>query len=302
MTPSPPDDPALAGALESLLRWYVAMGVDAAIAEEPRDHFADVEIAKAETAPAPEPTRPAPRPALTPPASAGLGAPPRPAAEAPPASAETLIRAASERAAAAQNLDALRQAWEGFEGCALAATASRMILSAGTPGSRVMLIGAAPGSDDERQGEAFAGPAGRLVDAMLASIGLSRETVYLANLIPWRPPGNRPPTPLEAALCLPFARRHIALANPAIILCLGERAAQVLLDTRETLSRLRGRWHAYEGEDGPVRLAVTFSPDYLLSQPLQKRRAWRDLLDLALALEAPAADGRKSHAVKFSPA
>jgi DNA polymerase len=150
-----------------------------------------------------------------------------------------------------------------------------------------MLIGAAPGSDDERQGEAFAGPAGRLVDAMLAAIGLTRDSVYLANLIPWRPPGNRPPTPLEAGLCLPFARRHIALARPEIILCLGERAAQLLLlDTKETLSRLRGRWHDYPGADGPIRLAVTFSPDYLLSQPLQKRRAWRDLLDVARALES----------------
>ena len=121
---------------------------------------------------------------------------------------------------------------------------------------------------------------------MLAAIGLTRQTVYLANVIPWRPPGNRAPTPLEAALCLPFTRRHIALADPAVILCLGERAAQLILDTKDSLARLRGRWLAFESDTGTVKTAVTFSPDYLLSQPVQKKRAWIDLIAVAKMLEA----------------
>jgi uracil-DNA glycosylase family 4 len=288
-------DPLVAGALEGLLRWYVAMGADAAIDEEPHDRFA---------APAPQPAR---GPALTQDAQAEEAenrdtpspeAPrqrtlnrdlPAPAAaprfESTPA-ADALIAQAEELAARAGTLEELRHAWENFQGCGLAATASQMIFSGGTPGAPIMILGAAPGSDDERQGEAFAGAAGRLIDGMLAAIGLSRGTVYLANVIPWRPPGNRQPTPLEAALCLPFTRRHIALANPGVILCLGEKAAQLLLGTKEPLARLRGRWLTYEDGAAPVKIAITYSPDYLLSQPLQKKRAWADLLAFAKMLEA----------------
>jgi DNA polymerase len=283
-------DPLVAGALEGLLRWYVAMGADAAIDEEPHDRFAasaqsqsvQSQTAKRE-APLPEASNPEPsgrdRP-LTP-------APPPPRLDATPA-ADALIAQAEELAARAASLEELRHAWENFQGCGLAATASQMIFSGGTPGSGVMILGAAPGSDDERQGEAFAGMAGKLVDGMLAAIGLSRNSVYLANVIPWRPPGNRQPTPLEAALCLPFTRRHIALADPKLILCLGEKAAQLLLGTKEPLTRLRGRWLTYEDGTAPIKISVTFSPDYLLSQPLQKRRAWADLLAFAKMLEASA--------------
>jgi DNA polymerase len=275
---SSPDmhDPMTAGALEGLLRWYVAMGADAAVDEEPRDCFAARET--------PEPAkRQAPSLAPGQEQHAAPASPPR--LEATPA-AEALIGQAEELAAHATTLEELRHAWENFQGCGLAATASQMIFSGGTPGARVMILGAAPGSDDERQGEAFAGAAGRLIDAMLKSIGLSRNNVYLANVIPWRPPGNRPPAPLEAALCLPFTRRHIALADPDLILCLGERTAQLLLGTKEPLARLRGRWLTYEDGPAPVKTAVTFSPDHLLSQPLQKKRAWLDLLAFAKVLEA----------------
>ncbi len=270
-----------ADALRSLLRWYVAMGVDAAVDAAPHDRFVAA-APKTATAGPPDGAR------LATPRTAP---PNRAAGEGQPTTAEALIQRAEAVAAEATSLGALRQAWEGFEGCALAATASRMIFADGAAGASLMVIGAAPGSDDERQGSAFAGVQGRLLDAMLRSIELSRETAYLTNVIPWRPPGNRPPTPLEAALCLPFTRRHIALAEPRAILCLGERAAQVLLDTRETLAKLRGRWHSYEGERTTVKLAVTFSPDYLLSQPLQKRRAWVDLMGLAKMMQAKAQEG-----------
>lgn len=254
-------------ALEGLLQWYVAMGVDAALDEVPHDRFV-----------APEPARPprvAPQAALTP-----QEGPPRLSVPATPASADALVRHAEALAAGARTLDELQALWAALPGCGLAATASRPIFAAGAP-APLMLIGGAPEADDERQGEAFAGAHGRLLDAMLRAIGLDRADVYLTNVIPWRPPGARAPTPLELALCLPFTRRHIALAEPAVILCLGERAAQPLLGSRDPISRLRGRWLDYEGEAKTVKTLVTFSPDYLLKQPLQKRRAWADLQILA---------------------
>jgi uracil-DNA glycosylase family 4 len=277
----PPDTTDDAGAFESLLRWYVAMGADAAIDETPHDRFALVEPVAVAERPAAEPStsgRPAPRVLERAP-------PPQRAGDGPPLAADALIRQAQEIAASAQTLDELRTLWEGFDGCALATTAQAMIFAGGNPKAEIMIIGAAPGSDDERQGEAFAGPAGRLIDGMLRAISLSRETAYMTNVIPWRPPGNRPPTPLEAALCLPFTRRHIALAEPRLILCLGERAAQLLLDTKDSMARLRSRWLTYEGDTTTVKLAVTFSLDYLLSQPLQKKRAWLDLMSVAKMLE-----------------
>ena len=259
------------------------------IDEDPHDRFALVEAAAIIERPAParpsedrsSSDRPAPR-------VLERRAPPLTAADGPPLAAEALIRQAQAIAASAQTLDELRALWERFDGCALATTAQRMIFAGGNPKAEIMIIGAAPGSDDERQGEAFAGPAGRLVDGMLRAIGLSRDTAYMTNVIPWRPPGNRPPTPLEAALCLPFTRRHIALAEPKLILCLGERAAQLLLDTKDSMARLRGRWLTFEGDATTVKLAVTFSLDYLLSQPLQKKRAWLDLMSIAKMLETKA--------------
>ena len=265
-------DPSDTRALESLLRWYAAMGVDASVDEEPHDRF----VTPAPASPPPERVSASPQPIDTP----TRGGAPRPAAPAP-ASAEAQIRQAEALAADATTLEELHARWATLPGCGLAATAARMIFSGGTAGAPLMLIGSAPEADDERQGEAFAGRHGQLLDAMLRAIGLARADVYLTNVIPWRPPGGRPPTPLELGLCLPFTRRHIALADPERVLCLGERAAQPLLNTRDPISRLRGRWLAYEGEAKTVRTLVTFSPDYLLKQPLQKRRAWSDLQMLA---------------------
>ena len=271
-SPDPIDHPL---ALEGLLRWYLAMGVDTPIDEVAHDRFV------APTGSPEERGR-----------GEGKGTLPRGQAPAvtksrvtpplePSASADTLIKNAEALAAGATTLEDLRDAFATLPGCNLAATASRMIFSGGTPGTPVMLMGGAPDTDDERQGEAFAGANGRLLDAMLRAIGLDRKTVYLANVIPWRPPGNRAPTPLELALCLPFTRRHIALAAPSLLVCLGEKAAQPLLDTKEPISRLRGRWMSHEGETTTVKTLVTFSPEYLMKQPLQKRRAWADLRMLA---------------------
>ncbi len=262
-------------ALEGLLRWYAAMGVDAPVDEEPHDRFVAPALAQV-----PQTPRPGGPDAADGGDKAVAGPRPTRLPDGTPNSAEALIRQAEVLAAGASDLDDLRQRWTTLPGCALAST-SRMIFAGGTAGSSLMLIGGAPDSDDERQGEAFCGASGRLLDAMLRAIGLDRQGVYLANVIPWRPPGNRLPTPLELALCLPFTRRHIALADPAVLLCLGERAAQPLLGSREPVSRLRGRWLTHEGDAKTVKTLVTFSPDYLLKQPLQKRRAWLDLQMLA---------------------
>jgi len=269
-----PDDQAPL-ALEGLLRWYAAMGVDSCVDEVPHDRFVPIEAP-------PQPTREA----ATAPARRAPGRPQADRAPAAPLSSDALVAQAESLAAGAETLDDLRSRWESLPGCGLAATATRMIFAGGQPGARVMLVGGAPNSDDERQGQAFAGASGRLLDAMLGAIGLDRTQIYLATVIPWRPPGNRPPTPLELGLCLPFARRHIALAAPAVLVCLGERAAQPLLGTRDPITRLRGRWLSFEGETTTRKTLVTFSPDYLLKQPLQKRRVWADLLMLAAELHS----------------
>ncbi len=273
------DPPETRHALEALLRWYEAMGVDAAVDETSHDRFRFSQAAP-----------PTPRDAQLPrdaPSQPSRSLPPRAGTpDSVPSSAEALVREAQVLAAAAVDIEDLAARWATLPGCTLAASASRMVFAGGTAGSRLMIVGGAPEADDERQGEAFAGPRGQLLDAMLRAIGLDRGKVYLANVVPWRPPGARPPSPLELSLCLPFARRHIALAAPAVLLCLGERAAQPLLDSREPISRLRGRWLTYEGDATTVRSLVTFSPDYLLNQPLQKRRAWADLQLLATALES----------------
>ena len=256
-------------ALEALLGWYVAMGVDAPVDAVPRDRLA-----------APEPAHR--DPVLAPPPVARASPVPSATSGASPSAA--LVAAAEALAAGAGTITELGASWASLPGCGLAATASRMIFASGTPGSRLMLIAGAPDSDDERQGEAFCGPKGALLDNILRAIGLDRSQVYLGYVVPWRPPGNRAPTPLELALCLPFAKRHVALARPDLLVCLGERAAQPLLGNRDPISRLRGRWVSYEGDGHVVKTLVTFSLDYLLTQPLQKRKAWADFQAIAGAM------------------
>ena len=261
-------------ALEALLRWYSAMGADAAVNEAPRDCFSRPEPTQTPSAAAPGASATVAVHRVEGPISGATG------------SADALAEQAEALAASATTLEKLRERWASLPGCGLAATASRMIFDGGTPGAPLMLVGGAPDSDDERQGDAFCGAKGRLLDAMLRAIGLTREQVYLGNVIPWRPPGNRPPTPLELGLCLPFARRQIELAAPKILVCLGDRAAQPLLGSRDPVSKLRGRWVSFEGRATPVKTLVTFSLDYLLKQPLQKRRAWADLLMISAQLRS----------------
>jgi DNA polymerase len=194
--------------------------------------------------------------------------------------------AAREAARRAQSLDELRAILQEFDGCPLKITAKQLVFADGNPQARVMFVGEAPGRDEDIQGLPFVGRSGQLLDRMLAAIGLDRGSAYVGNIIPWRPPGNRTPTPQESQVCLPFIRRQIELADPDLLVCLGGPAAQALLETKEGILRTRGRWFTYHTGKREIRALATLHPAYLLRQPLQKRLAWRDFLAIRRALES----------------
>ena len=249
---------AVGEAIAALLAWQMEAGADEAIAEVPLDRFVvrspppDPAV-EAATEPDPPGGRTGPVPAMT---------------------------GTRQIAAAASDLASLRSAFEAFDGCPLKETATNFVFADGAPGAKLMFIGEAPGAEEDRQGIPFVGPAGRLLDRMLAAIGLERGEVYITNILPWRPPGNRNPTDSEIAVCLPFIERHIALVEPAAVVAVGGTAAKVSLDTREGIMRLRGRWFSYtvSGSGAPIPLRAILHPAYLLRQPGQKRDAWTDLI------------------------
>jgi uracil-DNA glycosylase family 4 len=192
--------------------------------------------------------------------------------------------AAREAATNAKDLDELRAILENFQGCGLRGTATQLVFADGNPQARVMFVGEAPGYEEDISGRPFVGRSGKLLDRMMEAIGLDRTKAYIANVVPWRPPGNRTPTPQETAICLPFIRRQIELADPDILVCLGQPATQTLLGTREGITKTRGRWFKFDTGKREIRAMATLHPAYLLRQPLQKRLAWRDFLALKKAL------------------
>ena len=194
------------------------------------------------------------------------------------------VMAARELARNAASLEELRGLLDAFEGCGLRKTAKQLVFAAGNPQARVMFVGEAPGREEDLEGLPFVGRSGQLLDRMLAPIGVDRTTAYIANVIPWRPPGNRTPTPQETEVCLPFTLRQIELANPDILVCLGGPSAQTLLGLKEGIRRSRGRWHAYNTGSREIRAIATFHPAYLLRNPIEKRFVWRDLLAIRKAL------------------
>ncbi len=251
------DSPDLAPDLLEALAWQLELGADEAIGEAPVDRFA------LSARPPPKPTaprqgRPTPDLAMENPEAAAAGA--------------------QALAAAATDLEALRAALAGFDDCPLKRTASNLVFADGAQDAPVMLIGEAPGADEDRQGLPFVGVSGRLLDRMLASIGLDRSNAYITNILPWRPPGNRKPTPAESTMCLPFLRRHIELKAPRLLVFLGGTAAATLLERREGITRLRGRWFDYLGPGGPLPAMGTYHPAFLLRRPALKRDAWADFL------------------------
>ncbi len=263
-------------ALAALLRWYAAMGVDRALADEPIDRFAQ-SARKAAPVDPPAPT------ARSSPPPASRQTPPR--APAAVLSQDAAAAGAREQAARAKNLEELREKLAAFDGCALKNSATQLVFADGAPGAKIMIVGEGPGADEDRIGRPFVGRAGQLLDRMLAAIGLDRSKVYIANVVPWRPPGNRTPTPQELALCLPFVRRQIELVAPDFLVLLGASAAQTLLDEKEGIMRLRGHWRDYHCGDRTIRALPMLHPAYLLRAPLKKAQAWRDLRTLRHALD-----------------
>lgn len=293
-----------------ILAFYRDAGVDAALGEAGVDRFAESaretrRAADAATARAggPEPAHmgmPSPSVESEAPSRAGAGRdmreagsgrpapapPPAPSLPAPPvlAQPDEAAMAAREAAREASSLDELRAILERFEGCALKRTASRLVFADGNPEARVMFVGEAPGRDEDREGLPFVGRSGRLLDLMMGAIGLDRTSAYIANIIPWRPPGNRTPTPQETAICLPFIARQIELMDPDVLVCLGGPSAQALLATTEGITKLRGRVLAYETGTRAIKALATFHPAYLLRTPVGKRLAWRDMLTVEALL------------------
>lgn len=260
---------------ELALRWLVEAGADEAVGELPVDRFAMAEPAATPGAAPEPPQRPAP--------SAPRAAPQAPPVPVAPAAANPSARAL---AAACTTLAELEAALRAFDGCALKATATNLVFADGNPRARIMLVGEAPGADEDRLGKPFVGVSGQLLDRMLGAIGLDRSAVYITNVIFWRPPGNRQPTPAEAAACLPFVERHIELVGPELLVLVGAAATRTLLARNEGITRLRGKWFSYEspGMSRPVPALPIYHPAFLLRQPGQKREAWKDLLVLAEAI------------------
>lgn len=192
------------------------------------------------------------------------------------------VAEAMAQADAAQTLAELKKAMDGFDGCALKHTATTTVFADGNPKASIMVVGEAPGADEDRAGLPFVGASGQLLDRMMAAIGLNRaEHLYITNVIPWRPPGNRPPTREETLVCLPFLRRHIALHQPKFLICVGATAAQAVLNIKDGMSQVRGKILSYEGGDhAPIPTAVLFHPAYLIRSPSHKRHAWEDLLKI----------------------
>jgi DNA polymerase len=275
-------------AARELIAFYLDAGVDALVGEEPINRMAeDIAPQRLGAAPAPGSENKTARRVRgqSPPAGATLPAAPQtPELPAAPPSPEAAVMAAREAARTATTLDELQALLTAFEGCALRATATQLVFADGNPQSRVMFVGEAPGYDEDIVGRPFVGRSGKLLDLMMAAIGLDRTSSYIANVVPWRPPGNRTPTPQETAICLPFIRRQIELADPEFLVCLGGPAMQTLLGIKDGITRSRGRWFSYDTGRREIRALATFHPAFLLRSPLQKRFAWRDFLALKKAL------------------
>jgi uracil-DNA glycosylase family 4 len=273
MTPDP------APTLQQLLTFYLEAGVDCAMTEEPVNRLSDPDLAPAaHQADAPKPPRSLP---TAMPAAAAVPAP-RGEVAPPP---EAAIASAREAARTAPTLEALRALLENFDGCALKFTATRMVFADGNPKARVMFVGEAPGREEDIEGLPFVGRSGKLLDRMIAAIGLDRSSAYISNVIAWRPPGNRTPTPQETQICLPFIQRHIELVNPDVLVTLGNPSTQTLLSTRDGIMKTRGRWFDYDTGTRVIKAIATFHPAYLLRSPSYKRMSWQDLRAIAKALE-----------------
>ncbi len=275
-----------------ILRFLADAGVDEALDEVAPNRFlkpSNVSARPPEEAPNPVRTNAA---APTPSRETGIsvqdpvggqpGSASRMAAAVPDEAQAALARQAARQA---QTLDELRQALAAFEGCNLKFTAKNLVFADGNPEADLMLVGEAPGRDEDLEGLPFVGRSGQLLDRILAAIGRDRQSAYIANVIPWRPPGNRTPTPHETEICRPFIERQIELANPRVLVALGGPSAKLLLNTPDGILRLRGNWRVHVTASGTsIPTMPTLHPAYLLRNPAHKKLAWRDFLEVKAKL------------------
>ncbi|MEO5807144.1 uracil-DNA glycosylase [Devosia sp.] len=260
------DRPLNNAEMVSVLEWYRAAGVDLAVQDEPVNRFAQV------AAPNRRPALPPQREIVAPtPITASLAA--------DPGEARSL-------AASAQTLGELQRLLDAYDGCGLKQRATQLVFADGNPEADIMLIGEAPGAEEDRQGKPFVGKSGQLLDRMLAAIGLDRTKVYIANTVPWRPPGNRTPTPEEMALCMPFLNRQVELVAPKIIVTLGGPAMQSIFATTTGILKMRGKWSQVTVGNHAAEAMPTLHTAYLLRSPAAKHQAWSDLLSLRMKLDA----------------
>lgn len=294
--------------LVTLLAWYKAMGVDAVVSDDTVDWLAHGDAAPgaalssllaATTGSArPSAMPPAARPVASGPSRAPLAAlpsggravapspPPRTAepravAVAPP---DEAVMAARTAASAARSLDELEANLRKFDGCSLKSNAKSTCFYRGSPQARLLIIGEAPGRDEDLEGRPFVGKAGKMLDLMLKSIGLAEGDVHITNVVYWRPPGNRTPTPQEVLTCRPFLERQIELVAPELVLLLGGSAAKAVLEIEDGIMKIRGKWRNLSVGGHRARSMATLHPAYLLRTPAAKRMAWRDLLSVKAAL------------------
>lgn len=282
--------------LAGILHFYAESGVDCALNDQPNDLFEEsqksisrpnIQKRQAERADLPGGSN----------GVEGRSAPSTPAGGTASASVarpatvpnETVVESARQVASAANTIDELREALAGFNECNLRYGAKSTVFADGNPKADIMFIGEAPGRDEDRQGLPFVGRAGQLLDAMLKAIGLDRTSSYITNIIPWRPPGNRTPTPLEIELCRPFVERHVELSNPKLIVLMGNVPTKTFLETNRGILSIRGTWSTYHSNSDTVIPAMpTLHPAYLLRNPVQKRLSWQDFLDVRIRLDAMA--------------
>lgn len=271
------------GLLLSLFSFYKEAGVDDAVATEPIDRFAAREPGGADAVSRPMATAEV---QIVQPAKAPRK-PAAPRAETKPAVPDEAQAAlAREEAARAGTLDELREAMNAFNGCNLKYTAKQAVFADGNPDAALMLVGEAPGRDEDIEGLPFVGRSGKLLDRMLTAIGIDRSSAYLANVLPWRPPGNRTPTPQETEICRPFIERQIELAAPKVLVALGGSSAKVLLRSADGILRMRGSWRVYRTAGGAeIPIMPTLHPAYLLRNGAQKKLAWRDFLEISAKLK-----------------
>ena len=266
-------------AIAAWLNWQIDCGVDIALDPFPHDRYADSVAQERSKKAAVESVN------LSASASVSTGSPPLEGEKrvAPPFPEEA-ARLAGEASSSARDLDDLAARFAAFEGCAFKFMATHFLFSAGAPGARLMALDFAPGEEEERSGLAFSGASATLLHNMLAAIGLNRETSYLAYFSPWRPPGDKAASAAEEAALLPFARRHVELAAPDILLILGEPTARAMLQTNLSGAQLRGRWFDCTCGERTTRTVVLPSLANVLKTPSMKRNIWRDLRMVAQAL------------------